>query len=424
MKPHMGILVAWAALALVTQTTAIAGPTTTAFTYQGVLRKNGTPMNSASVNLRFRLFDAASAGNVVGNPVTISALPVQNGLVTVPLDFGITPFDGSGRWLEISVQDQGEGNFTTLSPLQAITPAPYSLRALSADAVLTLPFSGAGSAASTAAFLAENNDAATTSHGVEGLSHSGAQNSSGVWGENVATAGNTVGVYGLATASPTGTGIVGVGKGTGAYFRGDKPSGTGVIVATQDGSGFGLKAEMTTGIGVYGLASATGGVGGYFSSFNGGIPLYVDGMAQMKGVKILGGADLAEHFPVRESAGPGTVLVLDPESPGRLRISDRADDPAVAGVVSGANGLAAGITLSDGVNAGTTAAIALTGRVWVKADARAEPIRVGDRLTTSDLPGHARRAGARAVRRGAILGKAMSALDAGTGEVLVLVQLQ
>jgi len=36
---------------------------------------------------------------------------------------------------------------------------------------------------------------------------------------------------------------------------------------------------------------------------------------------------------------PGTVLVIDPDNPGKLTVSSRAYDRGVAGVVAGANGL-------------------------------------------------------------------------------------
>lgn len=413
-----------AALVAALASAAAAAPTTTAFTYQGVLQKNGVPMTSASANLRFELYDAATLGAQVGGTITVNALAIANGLVTVTLDFGTAPWDGQGRWLEIAVQDQGEGSFTVLSPRQSVTPAPYALHALSADVTLALPFAGSAFAPFIASFQAENFSPNTLSYGVLGRSTSTAQNAAGVFGENTGVAGNTVGVSGSATGSATGTGVVGIGGANGGYFRGERPGSDGVEVATIDGSGVGLRANMTTGIGVYGAATSPGGFGGYFASSGGATPLYVDGMAKVKGIQILGGADLAEHFPVRGHAEPGMVLVLDEEAPGGLRVSDRAECPNVAGIVSGANGLAAGITLADGEPSDRTAAVALSGRVWVNADARREPIRIGDRLTTSDLAGYARRAGARAPRRGAVIGKAMSALEAGTGHVLVLVDLR
>jgi hypothetical protein len=52
------------------------------------------------------------------------------------------------------------------------------------------------------------------------------------------------------------------------------------------------------------------------------------------------------------------------------------------------------------------------------------PIRPGDLLTTSAIPGHAMRVDDPARAQGAILGKAMGALERGEGLVLVLVGLQ
>lgn len=68
--------------------------------------------------------------------------------------------------------------------------------------------------------------------------------------------------------------------------------------------------------------------------------------------------------------------------------------------------------------------VALGGRVYVKADAAFGKIKPGDLLTTSSTPGHAMKVKEHDQAQGAILGKAMSRLDEGTGLVLVLVTLQ
>ena len=68
--------------------------------------------------------------------------------------------------------------------------------------------------------------------------------------------------------------------------------------------------------------------------------------------------------------------------------------------------------------------VALSGRVYVLADAANGSIEPGDLLTTSDRPGHAMKATDPSRTHGAILGKAMSALDQGQGMILVLVTLQ
>jgi hypothetical protein len=68
--------------------------------------------------------------------------------------------------------------------------------------------------------------------------------------------------------------------------------------------------------------------------------------------------------------------------------------------------------------------VALTGRVYVLADASNGPIQPGDLLTTSATPGRAMMVTDFQRARGAILGKAMSGLNSGKGLVLVLVSLQ
>jgi len=68
--------------------------------------------------------------------------------------------------------------------------------------------------------------------------------------------------------------------------------------------------------------------------------------------------------------------------------------------------------------------VALTGRVYVWADASAGPIRPGDLLTTSDTAGLVMKVTDYERAQGAIIGKAMSSLDEGQGLILVLVGLQ
>jgi hypothetical protein len=140
---------------------------------------------------------------------------------------------------------------------------------------------------------------------------------------------------------------------------------------------------------------------------------------------ITGGCDLAEPFPMDASDAPkGSVVVIDDENPGRLKLSDRAYDTRVAGIVSGANGINPGISLQqEGVLEGGQN-VALSGRVYVQADASFGAIKAGDLLTTSDTSGHAMKVADHAKAQGAILGKAMSALSEGQGMVLVLVTLQ
>jgi hypothetical protein len=144
-------------------------------------------------------------------------------------------------------------------------------------------------------------------------------------------------------------------------------------------------------------------------------------------ITIKGGADLAEPFPMShspETIAPGDVVVIDVNNPGQLKLSHQAYDPRVAGVVSGANGVHPGIQmLQEGVlDSGKN--VALSGRVYVQADASNGPIAPGDLLTTSGAPGYAMKVTDRARAQGAILGKAMTGLASGKGQVLTLVTLQ
>jgi hypothetical protein len=153
--------------------------------------------------------------------------------------------------------------------------------------------------------------------------------------------------------------------------------------------------------------------------------LVVNGNTRTKSVTITGGADVAEPFKMSEKEIPaGAVVVIDEDRPGQLRMSAEAYDRRVAGIVSGANGVRPGITLHQEGQVDGDQNVALSGRVYVKADAGFGAIRPGDLLTTSDTPGHAMKVTDHARAQGAILGKAMSGLTEGQGSVLVLVTLQ
>ena len=120
-------LVALLALPATLHLQLLAAPLGTAFTYQGRLNDGGNPANG-SYDLKFTLFDQASAGGVIAGPLTNSPVNVSNGLFTVVLDFG-SVFSGDARWLEIGARATGTGAFTVLSPCQPLTPSPYALYA-------------------------------------------------------------------------------------------------------------------------------------------------------------------------------------------------------------------------------------------------------------------------------------------------------
>jgi len=171
------------------------------------------------------------------------------------------------------------------------------------------------------------------------------------------------------------------------------------------------------------IIRAQGGVG--IGTANPLSALDVNGVTRTRSIVITGGSDLAEPFNMGAGdLAKGSVVVIDPQHPGQLKLSSQAYDTRVAGVVSGANGINPGISLhQDGALAGGQN-VALTGRVYVLADAANGAIEPGDLLTTAATPGHAMKVSDHQRATGAILGKAMTALSQGQGMVLVLVTLQ
>lgn len=109
------------------QAGAVHAQESTIITYQGRLNDGAGPANGA-YDLKFSIYDSTNQpGVLIAGPLTNLTVTVTNGLFTVPLDFGVAPFDGSDRWLQIAVRTNGAASFTTLAARQQITLAPYAI---------------------------------------------------------------------------------------------------------------------------------------------------------------------------------------------------------------------------------------------------------------------------------------------------------
>jgi hypothetical protein len=151
----------------------------------------------------------------------------------------------------------------------------------------------------------------------------------------------------------------------------------------------------------------------------------VDGNVVVTGdIVFTNAADCAEDFDVVEEklAEPGTVMVVGAD--GRLEPCTHAYDKRVIGVISGAASYRPAIVLDKHPELTGRRPIALIGKVFCKVDAGHGALEVGDLLTTSPTEGHAMRADSAALAFGAVIGKAMQALDEGCGLVAVLVARQ
>lgn len=458
------VLLTFAVVAIAIRPVA-AAPFGTAFGYQGRLLRNGIPIQGIT-DFRYTLWDDVSAGAQTGPAVTNLGMAVTDGLVSTTLDFGPV-FDGNRRWVQVEVKGAADPAFVLLTPRQEILPVPYAMWSGAGGSSLQLPFLGV-LPAGIPLFEVRNSMLSSTAAGiraqtqagiaVEGLTSQG--NKDAILGTRVGDGFNAAGVHGdgqqfsmgVSGTAQLAPGVFGYsqssygvrgGTGAGANVAGvygeniqPHPSGSGVEgyasslangVYGHSLGGYGVlgTTAISSKAGVKGTTDNSGAYGGWFeNTASGGVALYANGEVQVGVLTILGGADLAERFETAEQVEPGTVLVIDPDSPGRLKVSTEPYARGVAGVVSGANALPAGVVLGRDPEPGQSLPVALSGRVWVRCDASRASIRPGDLLTTATRPGCAMKASDPSRATGAILGKAMSPLKTGNGLVLVLVSLQ
>ncbi len=113
------------------------------FTYQGLIKKDGSPY-TGTCDLTFTLYSDESTATAIGSPFNASNTSVNNGLFTVHLEFGSPIFNGTKRWLEVQSKcPAGNGIMTVLGPRQELTSAPHAAYALQAgSASSSVTFSG------------------------------------------------------------------------------------------------------------------------------------------------------------------------------------------------------------------------------------------------------------------------------------------
>lgn len=549
MRRHLMSL-AVAALLAAAGSTMGQGPGT-AFTYQGELKQSGSVV-SGSADLKFRLYDAATGGTQIGVEQSILAASLTGGRFTANLDFGAPAFAGQARFLEIDARvPAGSGTYTTLSPRQAIRPAPYALYALSGNPGPSGPQGPAGAQGpqgltgptgpqgpqgaqgiqgnqgpqgaqgaqgpagpqgpagaspftlnGTSAVYTAGNVGIGTTTPAGLLDLQGGSNSAGLGGtatalsyigggfrhwirprhSTIADTGNSIDFFVNTSATSTGSTSPGVGNipvfsmtaaglgsvGIGTFAPGKRlqvgdpgmQGSEGMIRLASASSSGGAGRTWDIGVPQTGNNTTTGysfviddlgvgttpefmvqwgtgnvGIGTMSPQFkldiNGGAratDIIATATVKTPVLEITGGSDVAEPYTIAAAGdvrpAPGMVVCIDVHRVGQLRVAAEAYDHTVAGIISGANGIQPGITLRQtGTVADGELPVASIGRVWCWCDAGQGAIVAGDTLTTSGTPGHAMRASDQDRAQGAIIGKAMSSLDHGTGLVLVLVNL-
>lgn len=355
-------------------------------------------VRDGEVDLTVRFFDALVDGNQIGEAITLTNQAIDGGIVSVPI-YPVDPevFGGETRYMELEVDG------VVVSPRTLVSSVPYAIHARGLDVSDT----GMGTVLRLGRALTVKD----------------------VW--------------------PFGDTVVGMFFNTVAddFVWGLDNGQQGWSLRASDGGSIHKRRLFVASSGNTDGQLVLGG--SYSQPFNVGIgtddpstELDVAGTTRTRILEITGGGDLAERFtvlparmptsaPVLDEIGqpsPGMVVSIDPANPGKLMVSSTAYDTRVAGAISGANGLDAGVILGKGNSDPLVAGehpVAMSGQVWVYADESNGPIRPGDRLTTSGAtPGYAAKAADAARSNGAVLGKAMTAIEHDTGMVLVLVNLQ
>jgi len=371
--------------------------------YQGILADaTGHPLEGTHT-LVFTVYrDSLSTVPVVWTE-THANVPVHQGLFNVILG-RFTPLTdtmfSTQRWLAVRVDGDPD-----MQPRMRLTATAYALRAAVADSAVHA--AGVGTPDADWTISGANQYSAVSGNVGIGSTAPGRKLQVG---NN--TVPNAEGMIRLASRSGT--------QGSNRIWDIGVPETDGD--SSQEGYSFVID-DTAVGTGPeFMVKFGSGNVG--IGTLTPAVKLDVAGTARVYVLQITGGADLAENFPASGRIEPGMVVAIDPDRPGGLRLAAGAYDRRVAGVVSGANGLGAGAVLGAGATDGEALPLALSGRAWVRCDASHGPIAPGDLLTTSDTPGHAAKVVDHARAQGAIIGKAMTRLDAGRGLVLVLISLQ
>ncbi len=409
-------------------TRAQSVPTT--LTYQGRLEKDGA-LYDGSAQVEITAYDAQSGGNKIGAQVQ-QAVTVSSGLFTVEYDPGVQTFESNVQvWLNIAIKENGNPAWTSL-PRQKVTAAPFSsaTRGLYVTGSAATARVGIGGQAPAGAKLSvrEATNASSLINIDSGL------NAGQTSGFQLADRGSAQWLFGKSSSNgfffdrTTANTPVNIYIGT-TTLADDPDWSTEVVIHGKDVP---TGINSTSGIiFINSVEDRRWSIGqqkdGTFSFLKQGAG---NNFVSVPALEIRGGSDIAEPYDVAPSGdtrpAPGMVVSIDPDRVGKLRVAAGAYDRMVAGIVSGANGVNTGLTLTQsGSVADGQLPIAKVGRVWCLIDADAAgPVHAGDLLTTSDTPGHAQKVDDFARSQGAILGKAMSGLGHGRGYVLVLVGLQ
>ncbi len=384
----------------------------TEYTYQGELKTNGSPANGA-YDFQFDLYSVATNGSSLATNV-VDDLDVTDGVFSAELDMG-NAFIGDQLYLEIRVRDGGStGSYTTLTPRQKVTAAPYAQGLMPGTVVM-----GNGNIPMVHGI----NTATSGGRGLYGeMTHTNATGQ-GVRGESNSTNSSAIGTFGILTNSgATGSGVKGQNNGTsgfGVWGQGGS-NATGVLGQTHSSNDYGVWAYNSGN----GTALRTEGEGSLIEAWDlspVNLRFRVDnaGNVSADGTFTSPAADFAELLPAKPGLEPADVLVID--EMGHLSLSTEAYQTNLAGVYSTKPAFMGGVQ-SDETDQDKVP-LAVVGIIPVKVTTENGIIKPGDMLTSSNTAGYAMRADAHAPN-GTIIGKALGTMAEDKGQVQMFVILQ
>ncbi|HEX8875717.1 MAG TPA: hypothetical protein VF777_03150 [Phycisphaerales bacterium] len=221
-----------------------------AFSYQGRLASSGASYSGAA-DFIFTIYDSASGGNVVGTPIAIAGIPVNNGTfhAQIPADPSLF-VNQPDRYLDVQVRTPaGTGTYAALSPRGRIGQVPAAMVATVAQTAQSVPWSGVTGVPATVV--------SPWTQGADGISYTGGKvgvqannpayaldvgarmrvrganvsNSAGIW---FSAAGSTVDRAFVGLRDDNTVGMYGVGAEW--FFTGDVLSGNVGVGALPSGT--------------------------------------------------------------------------------------------------------------------------------------------------------------------------------------------
>jgi hypothetical protein len=417
------------------------------FPVQGRLTDAGGNPLTGTYTMIFRLYDVLTGGTELCSDT--NSVTVTNGLFNSEV-WGNCQDDITGQQLYLGIQ---VGSDAEMAPRQPIFAVPYAWSLRPGAAIIGAIASGPvvhieNSATAGRGLRVYATDTTSVNYGIVGASTSPNgyggffyNNAAGIglWGYSNATAKpaifgcvnadsascdagtNPAGVKG---ASNAGDGVMGLTSDI--NFRGVYAANTGAGIAIAAASNS-VDATSHTRPTLYLLQSNSAGdfvvgVGSYYGTRYWRVDR--TGKGFFNGDVQASGADFAEQIAVKGDEAiyePGDVMVISPDVDRVVELSTEAYSTAVIGVYSTKPALLAGAPDTDDPLKGIP--VAVVGIVSCKVSAENGPIQRGDLLVTASKSGYAMRAGANPPQ-GTVLGKAMQALESGTGTILILVTLQ